>query len=211
MYILRFILELYDSWKKVALRSPHLKIYHVLLAIWYFYPEKILGRYSLMNRLELSEATTKTLINFLKRNGILASIPKKGHYLTQKGKLLGVEIEKHFTIVSDVKNLDKLVVCSEKSIIVVRNASDKVSDGLRERDNALLAGACGATTLIVNENKSILLPSSEPLAPPYQKALKEILHILPADVIIIGSGKNKKVALFGALAAAISLLLSTNK
>lgn len=205
---MEIILELYNSWKKVALRSPHLKIYHVLLAIWYFYPEKILGRYSLMNSLGLSEATTKTLINFLRKNGVLASIPKKGHYLTQKGKLLGVEIESHLTIVSDVKNLEKLVVCPEKSIVVVHNASDRVSDGLRERDNALLAGACGATTLIVNENKSILLPSSEPLAPIYQKTLKEILQIKPTDIIIIGSGKNKKVALFGALAAAISLLLS---
>jgi len=199
--------NLYDAWKKVALRSPHLKIYHVILAIWYYYSEGILGRYTLMDLLGLSEATTKTLINFFKRNDILAPIPKKGHHLTKKGKLLGEEIVKSIDIVQEVKNLDELVVCPEKCIIVVRNASKKVSDGLKERDNAIFAGACGATTLIVRGDESIVLPNNEPLSPNHQTILKEILQVNPYDVIIIGSAKNKRVALLGALSAAVALLL----
>jgi len=200
--------DLYDAWKKVALRSPHLKIYHVILAIWYYYSEGILGRYALMDLLGLTEATTKTLIKFFKRNNILSSIPKKGHHLTQKGKLLGEEIIKSIDIIQEVKNLDELVICPEKCIIVVRKASKKVSDGLKERDNAIFAGACGATTLIVTDDESIVLPNNEPISPKYQSILKEALQVYPSDVIIIGSAKNKRIALLGALSAAVALLLS---
>jgi len=98
--------------------------------------------------------------------------------------------------------------------VLVRNAAHGVRRGVEQRDTAIKAGALGATTLIFSRSK-LVMPSTEEEV---FKGISSIYDMLVSkldpkenDVIVVGSGENKKNAEIGAKMAALELLKFESK
>jgi hypothetical protein len=103
-----------------------------------------------------------------------------------------------------------LTVGSFNVAVLVRDAASVVKTGLEQRDTAIKAGAPGATTLIFSRNK-LTMPSVEEKdilkgISSIHEMLVSKLHPKENDIIILGSGENKRLAELGAKMAASELL-----
>lgn len=89
----------------------------------------------------------------------------------------------------------------------LRNRAHLVTDGVRQRDAALRAGASGATTLIQESDpESLVMPVDHQVSKLEAISLLEHFNLREKDVLLIGSGSSWVVARLGMFAAAITLL-----
>ena len=160
-----------------------------------------LGRKELADQLGIGEGSTRTILNRLKRQGLITS-SRAGHAVTAKGrrKLR----EKHFKCIE--VDAGSLTVGEVDVATVVRGAARKVKRGIEQRDEAIKVGAAGATVLVFKDGR-LQFPSSfmeveEELNNRLTKALKP--H--EGDVIVIGTARDVLKAEEGARAAARTLL-----
>jgi hypothetical protein len=92
--------------------------------------------------------------------------------------------------------------------VLVRGKAKNVKDGLRQRDEAVKAGAAGATTLVFR-NGRILMPPETDMDSSYPQLARQIraaFELREGDVIVIGSAGDLRAAEDGALAASVDLL-----
>jgi len=84
---------------------------------------------------------------------------------------------------------------------------------MEQRDIAIKSGASGATTLVFSGNK-LSMPTGEQnvseCLPMLHDELVTKINPKENDVIIVGSGENRKLAEIGAKMAAIKLLKNNN-
>jgi hypothetical protein len=149
---------------------------------------------------------------------------KKGHILTQKGLNFLAKIKKEVPIIEqgDYSILKPIIIESEDICIyicLVKNAGDRISSGVEQRDAAIKIDGLGATCLIFN-GKDLVFPSyfQENVNQDEVKVNKKILKYITiklvnanqqfqkGDVIIIGLGDNKYKARLAALNASLTLL-----
>lgn len=88
------------------------------------------------------------------------------------------------------------------------NNGNKIKMGVEQRDSAIMAGAEGATTLVVIDGKLIVPPDYviDEHDPNLAKLLHEKFNLREGDAIIIGTASTVSKAEDGALAAAFDLL-----
>jgi predicted transcriptional regulator len=187
--------------------TPSFNEAHVIKTLELINNHRILGRIKLSKELRLGEGTTRTLLNHLKKEGIIQS-SRKGVSLSPYGK----------KIVSDLKNrLSEGVVIPPSPItvgsfnvaILVRDSAQSVGSGMEQRDAAIKSGATGATTLIFSNNKLSLPIGEENLSKSLPLLHDELVNKLNPNencVIIVGSGESKEMAEIGAKMAAIKLI-----
>jgi hypothetical protein len=89
--------------------------------------------------------------------------------------------------------------------VLIRGASNRVRLGVEQRDQALIHGATGATTLVYHNNSWVLPGLNEEVE---DTILNSLSDFTPGekDVAIIGTSSDGFTATLGALAAAIELL-----
>ncbi len=173
-----------------------------------------LGRFELMNKLDLKEASVKTLLKNLARNKLIkptleGSVPtNKGRKLlsriTKKMPRLPEEIDaQNYT---DYGLYKKLYKNRFDIAIVVKNSAGKIRDGVEQHDIAVKAGAIGCTTL-VRKNGRIMFPLT------WHEVKKEFADYLGShfavknnDAILICFGPSRAAAEEAVLAVALSLL-----
>jgi hypothetical protein len=86
--------------------------------------------------------------------------------------------------------------------------ASKVKSGMEQRDQAIKAGADGATTVVVNGDR-LTVPVDFDLdkgRPETAWALRRLFDLSDGDVIIIGTSVSLQRAEEGAMAAAFELL-----
>jgi altronate dehydratase len=88
---------------------------------------------------------------------------------------------------------------------VVSGAAGKVKNGVEQRDEAIKAGADGATALVFKNGRLQFPDGSMKVPEKVAKRLVEILHPKTGDVVVIGTGKDAAKAEAGARAAAQTL------
>ncbi|MFP4115592.1 MAG: DUF4443 domain-containing protein [Candidatus Aenigmatarchaeota archaeon] len=171
-----------------------------LLKAFLLLEEEPIGRMKLMDELGLSEASTRTLLKRLRESGLVET-STKGHRLTEKGRKiannLAYKLSGPFFLESSELTVGESNVC-----VAVSDASSKINDGIEQRDAAVKAGAEGATT-VKHENEKLQLMGEKVDLP---EKVKGKLNLEDGDVLIIGSGKTKKEAEEGSLAAALTLI-----
>jgi len=157
--------------------------------------------------LELGEGTTRTLLKHLKKGGLIEG-SRRGITFSEYGKKLFSNLRSKISEGIDVPN-SPLTVGPFNIAVLVRDMAHGVRRGVEQRDTAIKAGALGATTLIFSRSK-LVMPSSEE---DVFKGISSIHDMLVSkldpkenDVILIGSGENKKLAEIGAKMAALELL-----
>ena len=157
-----------------------------------------IGRKDLANELRIGEGSVRTVLNQLKKRGLITS-SRGGHALTTKGRrALGKPLE--FVKV----DAGDLTVGKVDVATVVRGAAAKVKRGIEQRDEAIKAGADGATVLIFKADKLRFPDSFFKVDKKCEKSIK-ILGPRNGDVVIIGTGKDIKKAEAVARAAARTL------
>jgi len=181
----------------VDLRASYSEV-HVLKALMLL-AEMPHGRFLLMKKLQLNEASARTLLSKLEQKNYSRPSPY-GHALTKKGNVFVKKIRQR--IIGPIKVGKTLVTLSDSNVAyIVRNASNKIKSGVEQRDTAIKLGANGLTTL-VQENKKLSFPLSNKKVP---ESVQKLFSLKENDVVLIGSSDNEITADLSALYAAYSI------
>lgn len=156
--------------------------------------QKEVGRHRLAEELYLGEASVRSLLTRLKKSGLISST-SSGHSITTSGRRL---LEKMITFTMPEEIDAGEIVIEEKSMaFLLHGVSEKISDGLAQRDRAIIGGATGATTLIFERGTFKFPKSEESLGRKLNGALKERFKPRPRDVLVIVSAPTKGGAFRG--------------
>jgi len=216
--------------------KPTFNYVHVILALFLFEenPEGI-GRYRLKNELLIGSGTAKSLVKRLKENLGFIKVSdengisdqenlRKGHILTEQGLKFSTKIREKIALLKkgDINILEEIIINPQNTrpyICLVKNAADKISNGIEQRDAAIKVNGSGATCLI-HDGKELTFPTKSftdndldriKVSVKVQKYLNSkilgaSLEIKRNDVMIIGLGENLEKARLAALNAALTLL-----
>ncbi len=210
--------------------KPSFEKVHVILALFIFEENKDgIGRYRLQKELLIGSGTARSLIKKLNKSINFVIVltdenKRKGHILTREGSDFLKKIKKKIPLIEagDPMELKDIVIKPEGNnpyFCLVRGVSDKISNGIEQRDAAIKIGGVGATCLLYN-GKNLIFPlhtASENEIEPmkvenntfkYIDTLftKKRAHLEENDVVIIGLGENPKKARLAALNAALTIL-----
>jgi len=199
-------LKLFKEAEQKVGPPPAYKPHHILLTLFLLYKsEKPVGRYVLMERLGIGEASTRTLLKFLTNLGLIKSVNRKGHTLTDLGKMVTTKIVEKIVEIKEVKGLKNITVGPVNVACHIKNTAHLIKDGLKQRDAAIMAGAKGATTLIVHSGKITFPKEDIKISEENGEILNNLFDLEDGDVIVIGTGNTLREAENGAVAAALTL------
>ena len=163
-----------------------------------------IGRKDLANELRIGEGSMRTVLNQLKKRGLITS-SRGGHALTAKGKhFLGKSLE--FVRV----DAGDLTVGEVDVAAIVRGAADRVKKGIEQRDEAIKAGADGATVLVFKAGRLQFPDGFTEVNLKFEKLI-ETFRPREGDVVIIGTGRDAAKAEAGARAAARTLTTKVSR
>ena len=182
-------------------RSPDFTKAHILYAMILLRDQRI-GRKQLAEELHLGEGTIRTILSRLQDMGLI-EISRPGVTLSDTGN----EYLNAVTGVLMWKPLPdtEITVDEINWAVIVRGASSRIRLGVEQRDQALIHGATGATTMIYQQEAWVLPGIDEEVEDQILKSLSEF-DPNENDVAVIGTSSNGFTATLGALAAALDLL-----
>ncbi len=181
--------------------------WHLLAAFYTFCQSTTpIGRYHLGPELGLGGGSIRSLIRFLRKQGLIEPVQRQGHHLSKEGH--------HYCAILN-RILVKIVELPESSYTIdlcnfgchLQQCAQFVTDGVQQRDAAMHAGASGATTFIQDSDPDTLIMVKDHRVPKIQlKNTLECFNIKDGDVLIIGTGPTKISAKLGTFAAILTLL-----
>ncbi|HPT74909.1 MAG TPA: DUF2111 domain-containing protein [Methanomassiliicoccaceae archaeon] len=180
--------------------TPKFSLFHVWKTYDTLYNQGPIGRKGLSQILDIGEGSTRTILDKMIREGSVENT-KKGAVLTDRGR----KIYRSSGIFASPVSIDGLTIGPKDCAVLIKGMADRIVTGYEQRDEAVRAGAMGATTLIFRDGK-IMFPD-DPNVPdqaPFQP-LKTIFTIEDNDAIIIGTAHNYDAAEKGAVTAALAL------
>lgn len=182
-------------------RTPSFTRAHVLYAMILLKDQRI-GRKQLSDELRLGEGTIRTMLGRFQEHGLI-EVNRSGVTLCPHGQ----EFMRNLEEVLTWKPLpeSEITVDMINWVVLIRGASEKVRLGVEQRDQALIHGATGATTLIYRDEEWIIPGVEEDIGNIVLGGLSD-LDPRDNDVAIIGSSDDGFTAALGSLAAAIDLL-----
>lgn len=179
---------------------PRFAEVHVRMALEVIAKHGRIGRKQLAIELGVGEGSVRTILNRLKKRGLITS-SRGGHSLTAKGRRsLGRPLEFVQIDVGD------LAVGKVDVATVIRGAAKKVKRGIEQRDEAIKAGADGATILILKKGKLQFPDKFLKVNKKIEGMLMKTFRPRENDVIVIGTAQDIVKAEAGTRAAARTLL-----
>ena len=218
-----------DSLLESPTIRPTFEKVHVILALFIFAENREgIGRYRLQKELLIGEGTAKSLIKKLNKDisfiMVKTETKRKGHVLTQEGIDYLQRIKKIIPIIKECETslLKEIIIEAERIFTyfcLVKNALNKITDGVSQRDAAIKIDGSGATCLVYNGEK-LVFPSKRPLINIeadmivndslyrfFKSGLSlENVKLEKNDVIAIGSGDSPQKARLATLSAALTLI-----
>jgi predicted transcriptional regulator len=188
-------------------RAPYFVEVHVIKTLMVIGSEGPVGRGRLARAIMLGEGAVRTLLRHLEHHGLIKT-SKAGIALTEKGRGISSELQSEISNAVEVPR-SSITVGSSNIALLVKNGARAIKGGIEQRDAAIAIGAQGATTLIFKGNKLTMPLVNEDVfrdVPQICERLMSELKPEEKDVIVIGSGRNKLTAEFGAIAAALETL-----
>lgn len=159
-----------------------------------------IGRKELSRKLCVGEGSVRTILVQLKKRGLITS-SRGGHVLTSKGRrVLGEPLE-FIQLDAGGMTVGEIDIAT-----IVRGAAAKVKKGIEQRDEAIKAGADGATVLVFRKGKLLFPDGFLKVEKKPTETLMKVFNPREGDVIIIGSARDAVKAEEGAKAAARTLL-----
>jgi hypothetical protein len=173
--------------------------FHILKALW-FLKESPISRKDLSVKIGIGEGSTRKLLDYMDIEG-WASSSRKGIVLSEGGS----DFLESLGLAATEVDAGSLTVGDKDFGICLGKCANKVSSGIEQRDEAIKAGALGATTLVFR-NESLALPDGfdiETVEPVISKILKSAFDLSEGDVLILGSAISLELAQNGAFSAAV--------
>jgi hypothetical protein len=162
-----------------------------------------IGRQQLSRELGLGEGTMRTLVGRMKTLGLVET-SRGGMSLTGEGEAVLEALGNLFWGCS-LPPLS-ITVGPFNYAVLIHGTASKVRCGIEQRDAAIIAGASGATTLVLDELGLRMPGMMEPLEESVRNLILEELSPSPGDAIIIGSSDDLFFAEMAAKSAALVLL-----
>ena len=189
--------------------QSHFQDYHFELVLRYIGENEPIGRNRLASDLGLGSGSIRSIMKALKKEDLIDSNPK-GHSLTDRGKVAVKEFqEKIPNLTREIELPPDIAISKYHEAILIRNAANKIKQGMDQTIAALKMDAKGALTIIFKNNTFIipeLFPDLSKKFPNFINTLKKQHEFNENDVLVIGSGDNYKQALLGAWAAVYTLI-----
>jgi hypothetical protein len=184
-------------------RSPAYTEAHALMGLEAIGLGLGIGRQQLSKDLGLGEGTMRTLVGRMKALNLVET-SRGGMRLTEEGKGALDEMGELFWGCS-LQALS-ITVGPINYAVLTRGAASKVKGGIEQRDAAIIAGASGATTLVLDDQGLRMPGMEEPLDESIRSLIMEELRPSRGDAIIIGSSDDPILAEMAAKSAALKLL-----
>ena len=180
--------------------TPKFSLFHVWKTYDIINEKGPIGRKALSQTLGIGEGSTRTILDKMIREGSVENT-KLGAVLTDRG----VKQFRNSGITAAPVKIEGLTLSSQDCAVLVKGMADRIGTGYEQRDEAVRAGAVGATTLISRGGK--LLFPGEPVEPDQVKLapIKSAFSIEENDVVIVGTAMSYEVAEKGAVTAALAL------
>ena len=181
--------------------TPKFNAYHIWKAHQVISKEGPIGRKALADVLKIGEGSTRTILDKMMKEGSIES-SRLGITITDRGR------RKLDTSGIDVRQVDlsDLTLGKFNCAVLIRGMASRVRMGCEQRDEAVRAGAVGATTLVVEKGR-IVFPGDEEFPEQILVApLRNYFRMDDGDVIVIGSAFSYEAAERGAVTAALSLI-----
>ncbi len=178
---------------------PRFSETHVQMALDLISRQRRIGRKQIAAKLGIGEGSVRTILDYLKEKELISS-SKGGHALTEKGRARLCEPLEFVPIEAGDLAVGKASVAT-----VVRGAADRVKRGIEQRDEAIKAGAEGATVLVFKRGRLLFQGGFAKVGHETSEALINALEPREGDVVIIGAGDDITAAEAGARAAARAL------
>jgi hypothetical protein len=180
--------------------TPKFSLFHIWKAYNVIDMQGPVGRKALADILQIGEGSTRTILDKMIREGCVENT-RRGAVLTDRGRK---RLESSGIVVVPV-NLEALTLGKHNCAVLVKSMSDRIKTGCEQRDEAVRAGAVGATTLVVKEGRIVFpsddnYPDQEIVAP-----LRRLFTLEEGDAVIIGSGYSYEAAEKGAVTAALGV------
>lgn len=179
-------------------RTPDFTPAHLLFAL-NLLSERRIGRKQLAEELRIGEGTVRTIISRFSDEGLI-KVSRPGISLSNKGVAFLERIQDRISW-GRFPSTD-LTVAENNVIVLIREASTNIRYGVEQRDQALINGAKGATTLVMIDGSWVMPGTNETveLIPDDKMSPKD------GDVVIIGSAVDEFNAGLGALSAALNII-----
>lgn len=177
--------------------------YHVYKTLSLLSDGRRKGRKQVADRIGVGEGSMRTIVDYLRDEG-LVDVKQTGIRVTRAG----MDFLRKLPLRVYTLELPEISLGEHSVAVQVRDRAAKVRTGMEQRDQAIKAGADGATTVIVQGDR-LTIPVDFDLdqeRPEVAGAIRCLFDLNDGDVIIIGTSADLQRAEEGALAAAFELL-----
>jgi len=177
--------------------------YHVYKTLSILSDGRRKGRKQVADRIGVGEGSMRTIVEYLREEG-LVDVKQTGIRITRAG----TEFLSRLPLRVYRLDLPEISLGEHSVAVQVRGRASKVRTGMEQRDQAIKAGADGATTVIVQGDR-LTIPVDFDLdqeQPEVAGAIRCLFDLTDGDVIIIGTSADLQRAEEGALAAAFELI-----
>jgi hypothetical protein len=180
--------------------TPKFSLYHIWKAYQIIDSAGPVGRKALAEILQIGEGSTRTILDKMIREGSVENT-RRGAMLTERGNKRLASMG----VITGPVEIEGLTLGKHNCAVLVKGMADTVKLGCEQRDEAVRAGAIGATTLVVRNGKIVFpgdddYPDQEMLSP-----LRRLFEVEDGDLVIIGSAFPYEAAEKGAVSAALSM------
>lgn len=177
--------------------------YHVYKTLSLLSDGRRKGRKQLADRIGVGEGSMRTIVDYLRDEGYI-DVKQTGVKITKKGQEYIVRLPLQLYTL----DVPEMTLGQQSVAVLVKGASAKIGSGMEQRDNAIKAGADGATTIIVRGDR-LVVPVDYDLdkdQPDIAGEIRRLFDLNDGDVVIIGTSSDVQRAEEGALAAAFEII-----
>ena len=177
--------------------------YHVYKTLSLLSDGRRKGRKQMADRIGVGEGSMRTIVDYLRDEG-LVDIKQTGIKISKKGQ----EFINRLPLQVYKLEVPDIALGQHSVAVQVKGVAGKIKSGMEQRDQAIKAGADGATTIIVQGTR-LTVPVDFDLdkdRPEIADAIRRLFDLSDGDVVIIGTSSDLQHAEEGALAAAFELL-----
>jgi hypothetical protein len=177
---------------------------NIYWALYLLSDGKRMGRKRLAELIGIGEGSMRRIIDTLK-DWEFIEVKQTGISITKLGMTFLNEIP--IRVVS-VPPLRSSIIGDCYQGILVMGVSDKIDNGMQQRDAGIKAGATGCTTIIIRDGNLMIPPDwvLDEQEPDVAYKIRKDTGITQSDVLIIGTGNSQNLAVEAALNAAFDLI-----
>ena len=164
---------------------------------------KRLGRVKLADLVGIGEGSMRRIVDTLKEWNFI-TVKQTGITITKAGLSFLGQIPVRMVDV----NIGESTVGDYFQGVVVLGVSEKIHNGMQQRDAGIKVGASGCTTVVIRDGVLMIPPdwNIDERDPELAYSIRKETGMTQEDVLIVGSGSTKTLAVEAAINAAFELI-----